>query len=159
MTNTAPLRVVFDTNVLLSLWVFDKRPGGSRFAPLREAIEAGTLIALSRDDCIDEFERVLAYPEFCLSATEQQAILAEYHTHAVQIPPATPPAYMLPKCRDRDDQKFLELARDAAAHVLTSSDKAVLKLARHKVLSGKFRIMLPEQLIAELALSLLPLKA
>lgn len=157
MTSTTPLRVVFDTNVLLSLWVFDKRPGGSRFAPLREAIEAGTLVALSRTDCLDEFERVLAYPEFCLSATEQQATLIEYHTHAVQILPATQPAYTLPKCRDRDDQKFLELARDAAAHVLTSSDKALLKLARHKALSEKFRIMLPEQLIVELALSLLPL--
>lgn len=159
VTSTLPLRVVFDTNVLLSLWVFDKRPGGSRFAPLREAIEAGHLIALSRTDCLDEFERVLAYPEFCLSTIEQQTILAEYRAHAVQVLPAAQPAYLLPKCRDRDDQKFLELARDASARILTSSDKALLKLARHKTLSARFCIIPPEQLITELALSQRPLQA
>lgn len=155
---TTPLRVVFDTNVLLSLWVFDKCPGGSRFAPLREAIEAGTLIALSRTDCMDEFERVLGYPEFRLSAAEQQAILAEYRAHAVLVSPVLlmpPPACVLPKCRDRDDQKFLELARDAAADILTSSDKALLKLACRKPLANLFRIMLPEQLMAERALGLI----
>ena len=157
-----PLRVVFDTNVLLSLWVFDKRPGGSRLAPLRMAIESGKLLALSRTDCLEEFERVLGYPEFKLSLAEQQSVLAEYCAYAVRvssaISPVVAPTLKLPKCRDRDDQKFLELARDATAQVLTSSDKALLKLARHKALSGMFRIMLPEQLIAELALSLLPLQ-
>ncbi len=139
---------MFDTNVLLSLWVFDKRPGGSRFAPLRVAIETGALIALSRTDCLDEFERVLGYPEFQLTLPEQQTIFAEYRAHAVQVPAASCPVCVLPKCRDRDDQKFLELARDAAADILTSSDKALLKLARRKPLPNLFRIMPPEQLMS-----------
>jgi putative PIN family toxin of toxin-antitoxin system len=147
---TRPLRVVFDTNVLLSLWVFDKRPGGSRFSMLRQAIETGTLLALSRADCLDEFARVLGYPEFQLTVPEQQLILAEYRTHAVLIPPVLATAQVLPKCRDRDDQKFLELARDAQADILTSSDKALLKLARRPQLAGMFRILPPEQLLESL---------
>ena len=34
----------------------------------------------------------------------------------------------LPRCQDRDDQKFLELAARAGADLLVSKDKALLKL-------------------------------
>lgn len=146
----APLRVVFDTNVLLSLWVFDKSPGGSKLAPLRAMIEAGALLALSNADCLAEFERVLGYPEFKLAPAAQQAILAEYRS-ALTLSDAPQRADVpLPKCSDRDDQKFLELARDGVAQVLATSDKALLKLARRKQLAGLFRIVTPECLLAEL---------
>ena len=50
----------------------------------------------------------------------------------------------LPVCTDRDDQKFLEIARDAEAQVLITKDKALLKLARRTAREGLFKIMLPE---------------
>jgi hypothetical protein len=50
----------------------------------------------------------------------------------------------LPVCTDRDDQKFLEIARDADAQILVTKDKALLKLARKTAQAGMFRIMLPE---------------
>jgi len=50
----------------------------------------------------------------------------------------------LPVCTDRDDQKFLELARDAGADILITKDKALLKLARKTAQAGLFRIMVPE---------------
>jgi predicted nucleic acid-binding protein len=53
-------------------------------------------------------------------------------------------AIRLPVCTDRDDQKFLELARDANAGILITKDKALLKLARKTAKEGLFRIMLPE---------------
>jgi len=34
----------------------------------------------------------------------------------------------LPRCKDRDDQKFLELSARCSADVLVSKDKALLKL-------------------------------
>ena len=151
-------RIVFDTNVLLSLWVFDKSPGGSKLAPLRVMVESGALLALSRVDCLAEFERVLGYPEFKLAPAMQRAILDEYSavltmTHVAAVAPSdAEPDLALPKCSDRDDQKFLELARDCAAQALVTSDKALLKLARRKQLAGRFRIMRPEQLLAELSL-------
>ncbi len=151
---TTPLRVVFDTNVLLSLWVFDKSPGGSRLAPLRRQIEAGHMLALCREDCFAEFSRVLGYPEFRLDPARQQEILREYCAalswQEAPVQPETSPTFILPRCRDRDDQKFLELARDAAADVLTTGDKALLKLARRPVLAGRFRIITPDQLLLEL---------
>jgi predicted nucleic acid-binding protein len=45
-------------------------------------------------------------------------------THA-----GTSPDPSLPRCRDRDDQKFLELAFAAKASVLLTRDKALLRLA------------------------------
>ena len=50
----------------------------------------------------------------------------------------------LPVCTDKDDQKFLELARDTGASVLITKDKALLKLNRRTVRDGLFKIMLPE---------------
>jgi len=50
----------------------------------------------------------------------------------------------LPVCTDRDDQKFLEIARDAGAQVLVTKDKALLKLGRKTLQAGLFRIMFPE---------------
>ena len=50
----------------------------------------------------------------------------------------------LPRCRDGDDQKFLEAARDARAEFLVTKDKALLGLA------APFRIVTPEGLAAEL---------
>ncbi len=50
----------------------------------------------------------------------------------------------LPVCTDKDDQKFLEIARDSGADILITKDKALLKLARKTAQAGIFRIMVPE---------------
>ncbi|SMB21836.1 conserved protein of unknown function [Sterolibacterium denitrificans] len=124
---------------------------------MRALIDAGTLLPLSRTDCLAEFERVLAYPEFALTPDAQQSILADYRNRlqtsasaasTVSATDAEEPL-RLPKCSDRDDQKFLELARDSQAAALVTSDKALLKLARHRLLAGRFRILTPEHLLAE----------
>lgn len=121
---------------------------------MRTLVNGGALQLLSRADCLAEFERVLAYPEFALTPEIQQIIFADYRSR-VQLQDSTTEhstgQSRLPKCSDRDDQKFLELARDAQAAALVTSDKALLKLARHRLLAGRFRILTPEGLLAELA--------
>ena len=140
-------RIVFDTNVLLSLFVF----ADSRFAPLRAEIEAGRWLALSNERCLGEFRRVLAYPLFKLEPDAQEAALAAYRRLAVLIEaPSQPPTVTLPNCRDKDDQKFLELARDGSAHWLVSADKALLKMARRDKLKGLFYILTPDKALASL---------
>ena len=62
--------------------------------------------------------------------------------------PAAADAVALPRCKDRDDQKFLELARDGSADWLVTSDKALLKLARRRKLAHLFRILTPDQSLA-----------
>lgn len=142
----APLRVVLDTNVLLSLFVF----ADSRFAPLRARIDSGGWQAITNAACFGEFRRVLGYPMFALTQQQQADVLAAYAAHVIHhdgLPPAA--AVPLPRCKDRDDQKFLELARDSGANWLVTADKDLLRLARRDKLRGLFRILTPETALAE----------
>jgi len=142
----APVRVVLDTNVLVSLYVF----ADSRFAPLRERIESGEWQAVTNDACIGEFRRVLGYPMFDLTGEQQQEALAAYAASAMHHrDPAPAGAAALPRCKDRDDQKFLELARDGKAELLVTADKALLRLARRDRLRGLFRILTPDAALTE----------
>jgi len=141
------LRIVLDTNVLLSLWVF----ADSRYAILPDLIASGSLVALCRPDCLGEFERVLGYPEFSLPIEAQREILSAYSgLVTLDFMPATKLSFPLPQCRDGDDQKFLELARDGRADYLVTSDKALLELARHKKLPGHIAIVTPDRFLSEL---------
>jgi uncharacterized protein len=140
------LRVVFDTNVLLSLFVF----ADSRFAPLRDEIEAGRWQALTSPPCLAEFKRVLGYPLFALSTERQDAACAAYLALARMIDAVPQESVALPKCKDKDDQKFLELARDGHAHWLVTADKALLKLRRGRRLEPLFRIFTPDEILAPL---------
>lgn len=144
----SPARVVFDTNVLLSLWVFDD----SRFSPLRAMIDQGEWLALTGDLCLAEFKRVLGYPQFALSEERQAEIYLSYAsiTQRCDEKPMLPP---LPRCSDRDDQKFLELARHANAGWLVTTDKALLKMARRSKLAGLFYIVTPDVVLAGLEAS------
>jgi len=134
-------RVVLDTNVLLSLWVF----ADSRYQPIRAAIASGAWVALTDAACLAEFERVLGYPEFELDAQAQRNILVEYAGVACPVPQAA--CLPLPQCSDPDDQKFIELACSGAALCIVTSDKALLKLARHRTLKEKLglRILSPQR--------------
>lgn len=144
--SAAPLRVVLDTNVLVSLYVF----ADSRFAPLRSRIESGDWLALTNDACIGEFRRVLAYPMFALPEARQQAAYAAYDGVVVRVDgTADRSPVALPRCADRDDQKFLELARDGGADWLVTADKALLRLARRDRLRGLFCILTPERALLE----------
>jgi putative PIN family toxin of toxin-antitoxin system len=138
-----PLRVVLDTNVLLSLYVF----ADSRFAPLRRHIESGAWQAISSAPCLDEFRRVLNYPQFGLGEEAQEPAYAAYSTR-IELAAAPATLLVLPRCQDKDDQKFLEAARDGAAEWLVTADKALLKLARRDRLCGLFRILTPEAALA-----------
>ena len=114
-------------------------------APLRARIESGEWQAITNDACLGEFRRVLAYPMFALSDDLQQSALAAYGAHVTHFTGSPQDAVAaLPRCSDRDDQKFLELARDSAADWLITADKALLRLARRDRLRGLFRILTPE---------------
>lgn len=141
----SPLRrVVLDTNVLVSLYVF----ADSRFAALRSRIDSGEWQPICNDACFDEFRRVLSYPLFALPDHEQRYALDAFGAKALRCGDSPRPA-ALPRCSDSDDQKFLELARDGGAHWLVTGDKALLRLARRASLRGLFRILTPAAALAE----------
>lgn len=121
---TRPLRVVIDTNLVLSALVFT----GGRLAPLRLAWQDQRVLPLVSRATAAELIRALTYPKFKLAAHEQEELLADYlpYCKTVRIPvppPATPP------CRDAFDVPFLELALAGKAGALVTGDKDLLSLA------------------------------
>lgn len=142
-----PKRVVLDTNVCLDLFVFRD----SRWTPLLEALQSRQLVAVTRADCRMEWMIVLGYSHLPLDELSRAASIAEFDMLIECLPTeqATVPEIRLPICSDPDDQKFLELARDAQASVLITKDKALLKLARKTSRTGLFSILSPENWIRE----------
>ncbi len=137
-----PQRIVIDTNVCLDLFVF-RDP---RWASLLTALQERKVDAVTRDDCRKEWRIVLGYAHLPLDADSKVRSEVEFDSLITCLPAvaATDNDVRLPLCKDRDDQKFLELARDSGAAVLITKDKALLKLARKTARVGLFRIMLPE---------------
>ena len=136
-------RIVIDTNVCLDLFVFHD----PRWAALLAALESGAVEALTRADCRAEYLVVLNYQHLPLDAASRP-LCAERFDALIKVVAPPPKLTRLPVCSDRDDQKFLELARDASAEILITKDKALLKLARKTAQAGLFRIMLPEAWLA-----------
>ncbi|UOD28869.1 putative toxin-antitoxin system toxin component, PIN family [Massilia violaceinigra] len=132
-------RIVLDTNVCLDLFVFHD----PRWASLLAAIDSGAVEVVTRADCREEYLVVLHYKHLPLDEASRPLAAARFDAVITVLAPDARPV-RLPVCTDRDDQKFLELARDAGADILITKDKALLKLARKTAQAGMFRIMLPE---------------
>jgi uncharacterized protein len=128
------LRVVLDTNVVVSALVFS----GGRLAPLRKAWQSGRMRPLLAEATVRELAAVLAYPKFRLTADEQMELLADYVPFGEVIKPwkRSP---RLPVCRDPFDMIFLELAAAGKAQLLVTGDKDLLVLPG----SVSFRIVDP----------------
>ena len=123
--NEAPRLIVLDTNVVLDLLHFDD----ALTRPLRTALEAGRLRGAVSEASFTEWTRVLAYPAFGLAPARQIELTARYRAWCEWFTPPAVPG--VARCRDRDDQKFLDLAAGLAIP-LVSKDRAVLKLRRRQ---------------------------
>jgi putative PIN family toxin of toxin-antitoxin system len=119
-----PVRVVLDTNVVVSALVFRGGPTGR----IRRGWQDGRFVPLASTATAGELLRVLAYARFSLAAEAQAELLADYMpwVQVVRIPDP-PPA--VPACRDPFDLPFLHLAVAGKAAVLVSGDRALLELA------------------------------
>ena len=136
-----PLRVVLDTNVVLSALVFGK----GLTARLRTAWQRGDFAPLVSTATAQELVRVLVYPKFRLDAAAQQELLADYLPHTlVERIPEPPPA--VPACRDAFDLPFLHLAAAGRADVLVTGDADLLALASQV----RYPIMQPEAFLHSL---------
>ena len=131
------LRVVLDTNVVLDLFPW----GNVDAVPIMAALEGGRIECLADQRTLDELQRVLTYPQLKLTP-DMIGERYERYSRLVQLVDAgeAPP---LPRCKDRDDQKFLELAARCGADLLVSKDKALLKLRGRTKLA--FQILKPAQ--------------
>jgi putative PIN family toxin of toxin-antitoxin system len=136
-------RLVLDTNVVLDLLHWHDAAA----APLLAALADGRARCLADTRTLAELHRVLAYPELRLSPEAAGALFTHYARLAESVPEG--PVAALPRCRDRDDQMFLELAARGNADLLVTRDKALLGLRGRTRLT--FRITKPADALTALA--------
>jgi len=115
-----PDRVVFDTNLLVSAYLW----GGAPRQAL-EQIRDGRWILLASHQTFDELIRVLGYRKFGLTASEIQPILNDLITlsHIVEV---KQPVTVIRD--DPTDDIFLGLASAGQAAFLVSGDRHLLRL-------------------------------
>ena len=134
------MRLVLDTNIVMDLLHFADR----HTHLLQTAIGAGQMQCFTDKDCLAELERVTGYPEFGLDPTARQALLDRYLSFVTRCDASEVESYVLPRCRDADDQKFLILAARCRADLLITRDKQLLKLAHHRHKPPPCRILTAE---------------
>ncbi len=113
---------MLDTNIVLDLLLFSDPATQA----LKQALASAKIQWLSTQAMRDELERVLSYPKIMarLAVTELDAakVLQRFDAQA-RLVEVAPKASVT--CRDADDQKFIDLAVQHQA-MLLSKDRAVL---------------------------------
>ena len=120
--------VIFDTNVLLDLFVFND----FRALHLKQALIEGKIDALATPNTLEEFADVISRPLFSLDEVQQEQIYLQWQSLARVIDDQ-----ILSKspwvCNDPDDQVFLDLAYTTRPCTLISKDNEVLRFANKAV--------------------------
>lgn len=120
------LKVVLDTNVLVSVLLF-----GGRLEEIYKAWKSGKLTLLFTEETLEEFVKVLHYPKFGLSEEEIDYLL---YVEVLPFSEVIEKVYTLSEnsCRDKDDTKFLECALSGKADFIVSGDNDLLTLKEFK---------------------------
>jgi putative PIN family toxin of toxin-antitoxin system len=120
-----PADVVIDTQVVMDWLVFKD----TRAMPLVQALDAGRLRWIGQLAMLEELRHVLGRGIAASYSPDLAAIEQAFATRCVMIDRESAPAVRL-VCRDKDDQKFIDLAIAEKAAWLISRDRAVLALAK-----------------------------
>jgi predicted nucleic acid-binding protein len=127
MTDAPPI-VILDTNALLDWRVF-KDPAAT---PVVEGILSGALRWLACPSMEQEWHQVWPRSAFARWQPDPMLTLTVFqHAEFVDEPPRGPL-----RCKDPDDQVFIDLALHTQARWLFTKDAALLKLARRARLLG-----------------------
>jgi uncharacterized protein len=130
------VKVVFDTNVLVSALVF---PGGRGEEALRRIVEERDQLLISKP-ILDELLRVLG-SKFSRDPEELAHVAVFLSELAVKVKPRR----RLQVVRDEPDNRILECALAGRAEAIVTGDHALLGLAKY----GGARIMTLRQYIGE----------
>ena len=125
-------QIALDTNIILDVFVFND-PAAE---PVRQALADNKLDWLATKPMRDELERVLDYPKIKVrlafyKLTAEQ-VLSKFDQHA-RLVDVAPKASVT--CSDPDDQKFIDLAVQHRA-LLLSKDKAVISMQKRLLALG-----------------------
>lgn len=120
--------VVLDTNVVLDCLLFQD----VSCAKLSDMLLTGQLLWHATSAMRSELASVLPRQQFQRWSPDCEHILSVFDglTKACYQPPCAADATARLRCRDPDDQKFIDLALAVNARWLFSKDRALLALAR-----------------------------
>lgn len=117
------MRIVVDTNVLISGVFFGGFP-----RRILSSIVSKEMIACATAEIIDEYEEIVQEMIERKQGHINRAILAPL-IKAMEI---IEPASHIEICRDPDDDKFLECAKDSHALYIVSGDKDLLVIENYE---------------------------
>ena len=132
-------RVVIDTNVVISAFLFGGEPG--ELIPLWKG---AVIQPLASREIVDEYLRVLAYPRFGLSTEEMNFILYQEILPHFEIVRAKVGPVIIKE--DPSDDKFIRCAEAGKATIVISGDKHLIDLGSY----GKVKIVTPGVFLATL---------
>jgi len=118
------LRVVFDSNVIISGFLFGGHP-----ARLLEYALANSIHAFTSLPILDEVRNVLQRPKFGLSSEQALTFVEELHELCDVV---TPTKSVRAISADPDDNIVLECAQEANVALIVSGDSHLLDLGRWK---------------------------
>jgi len=116
------LRVVLDTNVVVSALLFERGSLGW----IRTAWQTQLIQPVVAEPTVRELMRVLAYPKFRLNALDLEQLLADLLPWCETW--TAPIICAQQQVRDPKDQVFVDLALTARVSVLVSGDADLLAL-------------------------------
>lgn len=120
-TKNALIRVVLDTNVLVSALLFS----GTLSKIVSLWIESKIVPLFSRET-FQELRAVLHYSKFALSEAEIKRIISSEILPFCEVVEKVRSKRII--CRDPDDEKFVQCALHGKAHFLITGDKDLLAL-------------------------------
>ena len=128
--------LILDTNIILDLFVFNDPELVSLKPALLAGLESKQLNWIATADMRVELERVLTYPKITPRMAFYQVtaddVLAKFDLLATLVVPAPKAKWV---CKDPDDQRFIDLAVQHQATLL-SKDQAVLCMAKRMLTAG-----------------------
>ena len=119
------IKVVIDTNVVISALLFDGVPG-----KLIDLWQRGAIKPVASKEIIDEYLRVLAYPKFKL--TEEEINFLLYHVILPYFDVIDAPVGPGIIKKDPADDKFIRCAVAARAKSIVSGDQHLLAFKNYK---------------------------
>ena len=134
--NQAQKPLILDTNIILDLFVFND-PELAQIKPtLLAGLVSKQLNWIATADMRIELERVLSYPKITPRMAFYQVtadnVLAKFDQLATLVDPAPKAKWA---CKDPDDQRFIDLAVQHQATLL-SKDQAILCMAKRLATAG-----------------------
>ena len=130
------VKVVVDTNVIVSALLFGGKPG-----KLIELWQQGKIRPLVSKEIIDEYLRVFTYPKFELAEEDVNFLLYHEILPHFEVIDVEPGPRIIKK--DPADDKFIRCALAGKAKLIISGDKHLLALKSYQ----KIKILTPSDFL------------